>query len=104
MTVVAILLLVLTAPVFAQTTNRPANDTAKYPLTDRRTDPYTDPGPTRNPFNLSDTSFVKRSVEYDAKTNQYYIVEKIGNQYYRTPATFSMQEFLSLQGKKDEKD
>ncbi|RYZ26385.1 MAG: cell surface protein SprA, partial [Chitinophagaceae bacterium] len=104
MAVVATLLLAFTVPAFAQTTNQPPKDTAKYPLTDRRTDPYTDPAPDRNPFNLSDTSFVKRSVEYDPKTNQYYIVEKIGNQYYRTPATFSQREFLSLQGKKDEND
>jgi cell surface protein SprA len=82
--------------------NPPKTDTTKYPVTDRKYDPYTDPN--RNPFGLSDTGFVKRSIEYDPKTGQYYIVEKIGNQYYRTPATFSMKEFLSLQGSIDEKD
>ncbi len=77
-------------------------DTLKYPITDRRTDPYLSPSPDRNPFNLSDTAFVKRRVEYDPKTGQYYVVEKIGDKYYRSPATFSMQEFLSLKGKQDE--
>jgi cell surface protein SprA len=77
-------------------------DTTKYPITDRRGDPYT--SPNRNPFSLSDTAFVKRNVEYDPKTNQYYVVEKVGDKYYRTPATFSMKEFLELQGKKDERD
>ena len=90
-------------PAFGQTTSS-NKDTTKYPITDRRTDPYNDPTPGRNPFNLSDTSFVKRRIEYDPKTNQYYIVEKIGSQYYRTPATFSMKEFLSVQGQKDEND
>ena len=86
------------ASLQAQTT---PPDTSKFPVTDRRYDPYTDPN--YNPFNLSDTGFVKRTIEYDPKTNQYYIVEKIGNQYYRTPATFTMKEFLSLQGSIDEK-
>jgi len=91
------LLSAFSQPLFAQ-----KNDSLKYPLTDRKGDPYTDP--TRNPFSLSDTAFVKRRVEYDPKTNQYYIIEKIGDQYYRTPATFSMKEFLEMQGKKDEND
>lgn len=75
-------------------------DTSRYPLQDRRGDPYN--FPNRNPFDLKDTGFVKRTIEYDPKTKQYYIVEKIGNQYYRSPATFSMDEFLKLQGQKDE--
>ena len=77
-------------------------DTTKYPLQDRRGDPYT--YPNRNTFDLKDTSFVKRNVEYDPVTKQYYIVEKIGNRYYRTPMTFSLKEFMELQGKKDEAD
>ena len=77
-------------------------DTTKYPLSDRRGDPYT--YPNRNSFDLKDTSFVKRNVEYDPVTKQYYIVEKIGNKYYRTPMTFSMKEFLELQGRKDEEE
>ncbi len=75
-------------------------DTSRYPITDRRGDPYS--YPNRNPFDLRDTGFVKRSIEYDPKTKQYYIVEKIGSQYYRSPAAFSMNEFLKLQGEKDE--
>lgn len=81
-----------------QDTTRP--DTSRFPLNDRRGDPYT--YPSRNAFDLSDTAFVKRNVEYDPVTRQYYSVEKIGNRYYRTPMTFSMKEFLALQGRKDE--
>ncbi|HWR33236.1 MAG TPA: cell surface protein SprA [Chitinophagaceae bacterium] len=77
-------------------------DTSRYPLSDRRGDPYT--YPDYNSFNLKDTSFIKRTIEYDPKTKQYYIVEKIGNQYYRTPTSFTMEEFVRLQGRKDEQD
>ena len=77
-------------------------DTTRYPVKDRRGDPYT--YTNRNSFDFSDTSYVKRSVEYDPKTKQYFIVEKIGSRNYRTPMTFSMQEFVNLQGKKDENE
>ncbi|HEX7845697.1 MAG TPA: cell surface protein SprA, partial [Chitinophagaceae bacterium] len=77
-------------------------DTNKYPYNDRYGDPYS--YPNRNSFDLKDTSFIKRTIEYDPKTKQYYIIEKIGNQYYRTPVAFSMEEFLKLQGQKDEQD
>jgi cell surface protein SprA len=77
-------------------------DSIRYPVTDRPGDPYT--YPNRNTFDLKDTAFIKRTIEYDPVTKQYYIVEKIGNQYYRTPMTFSMKEFLEMQGKKDEEE
>lgn len=100
---VAIILSVLVAPAYAYySPKQQQQDTLKYPLVDRRTDPYT--SPKRSPFDFSDTSFVKRSIEYDPKTKQYYVVEKIGTQYYRTPATFSMREFVQLQGRKDERE
>jgi len=77
-------------------------DTIKNPITDRRADPYT--SPAKNPFNLSDTAFIKRNVEYDPITKQYFIIEKIGSQYYRTPMTFSMKEFIELQARQDENE
>lgn len=85
----------------AQNSSSSKADTS-HPLHDRYGDPYT--YPNRNPFDLKDTAFIKRSIEYDPATKQYYIIEKIGNQYYRTPASFSMQQFLNLQGRKDEVD
>lgn len=77
-------------------------DTSRYPLADRYGDPYSNPN--RNTFDLRDTGYLKRTIEYDPKTKQYYIIEKIGNKFYRTPASFSMEEFLRLQGRKDEED
>ena len=77
-------------------------DTSRYPLIDRRGDPYSNPN--RNSFDFRDTGFIKRTIEYDPRTKQYYIVEKIGNQYYRTPTSFTMDEFVRMQGRKDEQD
>jgi cell surface protein SprA len=74
-------------------------DTSR-PLRDRYGDPYT--YPNRNAFDLKDTGFIKRTVEYDPVAKQYYIIEKIGDKYYRTPATFTKEEFLRIQGRKDE--
>lgn len=79
-----------------------AADTGRNPLSDRYGDPYSNP--SSNTFDFRDTAFIKRTVEYDPKTKQYYVIEKIGNQYYRTPTAFSMEDFLRLQGKKDEAD
>jgi len=77
-------------------------DTGTNPLKDRYGDPYSNPN--RNSFDFRDTAFIKRTIEYDPKTKQYYIVEKIGNRYYRTPTAFSQEEFLRLQGRRDEQD
>lgn len=79
-----------------------ASDTIRPSATDRYGDPFS--YPNRNPFNLQDTGFIKRTVEYDPVTKQYYIVEKIGKQYYRTPMAFSIKEFMDLKGKEDEKE
>lgn len=84
---------------FQDTTRR---DTSRFPIQDRRGDAYT--YPNRNSFNLSDSSFIKRSVEYDPATKQYYIIEKIGTRYYRTPMTFSQEEFIRMQGRQDENE
>jgi cell surface protein SprA len=79
-----------------------AIDTNRYPLQDRRGDPYTQP--IRNGFDLRDTAFIRRTVEYDPRSRQYYVIERIGNRNYRTPVSFSMDEFVRLQGQQDERD
>ena len=75
-------------------------DTLRYPIKDRYGDPYSNPN--RNSFELRDTGYLKRSIEYDPLTGEYYIIEKIGNLNYRIPTAFSRDEFLRLQGQKDE--
>lgn len=77
-------------------------DTLRYPLADRHSDPFSSRQP--NSFDLRDTAFLRQQVEYDPTTRTYFVVEKIGNSYYRVPASFSMKEFLRIKGKQDETD
>jgi cell surface protein SprA len=77
-------------------------DSLRYPINDRRADGISEK--SRNPFDLRDTALIKRTIEYDPKTRQYYIVEKIGNSYYRKPSYLSFEEFWRLQNKEAEKD
>ena len=74
--------LVLGVQVIAQT-----KDSVHYAITDRRSDAFT--SGIRNPFSIRDTSLIKQTIEYDAKTQQYVIVEKIGGKIYRTPTNLS---------------
>ncbi|MBC7947906.1 MAG: cell surface protein SprA [Chitinophagaceae bacterium] len=80
----------------------PFYDTVPYPLQDRYGDPYN--YPNRNTFDFRDTSYIKRTIEYDPKTKQYYVIEKIGNKYYRVPTSYTSEEFLRIQGRKDEEE
>ena len=77
-------------------------DSLRYPISDRRGDALSNR--SKNPFDLRDTALIKRTIEYDPKTKQYVIVEKIGNQYYRTPTTLSFEEFWRLQAREQERD
>ncbi len=75
-------------------------DTLKYPIQDRRGDRLT--YPNKNPFDLKNPSNITDSIEYDPKTRQYFIVEKIGNKYYRTPTFLTFEEFQRIQARKAE--
>ena len=77
-------------------------DSLHYQLNDRRGDRFT--YSSRNPFYLSDTGFVKQDIQYDPKTKQYYIIEKVGNSYYRKPTFLTYDEFWQLQNRQAEKD
>ena len=77
-------------------------DTTRYPVTDRVGDPFT--YNSNNPFNFSDTSYIKRDIEYDPKTKQYYIVEKIGNSYYRTPTYLTLDEMMRFKARQSENE
>ncbi|WP_018613641.1 cell surface protein SprA [Segetibacter koreensis] len=88
---------------YAQDTSaRKANDTTRYPITDRIGDPFT--YNSNNPFDFSDTSYIKRDIQYDPKTKQYYIIEKIGNSYYRTPTYLSLDEMMRFKARQAESD
>jgi cell surface protein SprA len=85
-------------PLFAQSQSN--NDSLKYPIQDRYGDRFT--YKNRNTFSIGDTSILHQTIEYDAKTRQYFIVEKIGNSLYRKPTYLTFQEFYELQKKAQE--
>jgi cell surface protein SprA len=95
-----VVLLLSATTVFAQ---QPKKDsTLRYPIKDRRGDRYS--WKNRNPFDLRDTAFIKQTIEYDPVSKQYFIVEKIGNQYYRRPTYLTFEEFYKLQAQQQQED
>jgi cell surface protein SprA len=83
-------------------TNTQGIDTLKYPLHDRRGDKFT--FPQRNSMGLNDPSNIQDSIVYDPKTKQYFIIERIGNFYYRKPTYLTFEEFMAIQARKQESD
>ncbi|HYF29687.1 MAG TPA: cell surface protein SprA [Chitinophagaceae bacterium] len=83
-----------------QDTGRIKVDTLKYPIQDRRGDRFTYPG--RNTFDLKNPSNITDSIEYDPATKRYYIVEKIGGKYYRSPTYLTFEEFQRIMARKAE--
>jgi cell surface protein SprA len=77
-------------------------DSLRWPIFDRRGDPISNPD--LNPFDLKDPTNLHDSIEYDPDTQQYYIVEKIGDQYYREPTYLTMDEMMALEAQQDEDD
>lgn len=82
--------------------NAQKNDTLRFPIQDRRGDPFT--WNRKSVFDITDTAFIKRAVEYDPATHRYYITEKIGNYYYRKPTYLSYEEFWKLSSQQAETD
>jgi cell surface protein SprA len=83
-------------------TPRPRTDSLHFPLHDRRGDPFSNP--RRSPFDLKDPSNIRDSIEYDPATKRYYIVEKVGNQYYRKPTYLTFDELMLMQSRESEND
>ena len=77
-------------------------DSLRFPITDRRGDIFTTPD--NNPFNLRDPKNIRDSIEYDPKTKQYYIVEKIGSNYYRKPTYLTFEEYQRIKSQQLEDD
>ncbi|MFK7810397.1 MAG: cell surface protein SprA [Saprospiraceae bacterium] len=67
-----------------------ATDT--IPLKDRTGDFITNPN--SNPFDLNDPPVIDKQVEYDPTTGNYIIMEKIGDDYFRTPTYMTFDEYL----------
>ncbi len=85
----------------ADTLKSKNKDTVHYAIRDRRGDFLSQP--SNNPFDLRDSSFIKRNIEYDPLTKQYYIREFVNGKLVKLPATLSFDEFWKLKSDKDEK-
>ena len=83
------------------TTHAQQRDSLRFPINDRRGDIFSNT--SKNPFDLRDTSLIKQKIEYDPKTKSYYVVEKIGNSFYRKPVSISFEEFQRLQAQRAER-
>ncbi len=105
-----VLALLLKAPLSAQvnnnlkvsdTTKKSNQDSLRYAIKDRRGDFLSQP--SNNPFDLRDTSLIKRNVEYDPVTKQYFIREFVNGRLTKVPASLSFKDFWKLKSDKDEK-
>ncbi|MDE3184779.1 MAG: cell surface protein SprA [Bacteroidota bacterium] len=75
------------------------NDSLPFPIHDTRGD-FLSARPNvydfQNPPNIND------SVAYDPITKTYTVYEKVGSHYYRTPATYTAEQFRAMEAKKAE--
>ncbi len=72
------------------------------PLKDRK-GAFTDDEP-RNPFDLRDPKIVDKSIEYDPETSDYFVTEKIGDDYFRAPSYMSFDEYVDYKAKQQERE
>ncbi len=87
---------------FAQDSSRiRGNDSLPFPIHDRRGDYFSNQTST---FDLKQPPNISDSIAYDPETKRYIVYEKIGNRYYRTPTSYSAQEFMEIESQKAETD
>lgn len=67
--------------------------TLKYPFSDEGEFDYPDQIDA-GPLYLKQPSNIDYKVEYDPKTKQYILYERVGTAYYRMPKTMSLEEYV----------
>jgi len=75
------------------------NDSLPFPIHDTRGDFIS---ATPNVYDLQNPPNITDSVAYDPVTKTYTVYEKIGDRFYRTPTTYTAEEFRALEAKKAE--
>lgn len=73
-----------------------------FPLHDRTGDPSVDQ--LSNSLDLKDPSNIQKQYEYNTDDNNYYLTEKIGEQYFRNPTYLTLDEYLKYRGEQDEQN
>jgi cell surface protein SprA len=91
--------IVLPSHAAAQDTSAINQDSLPFPIYDRRGD-FISANP--NVYDFQTPPNINDSVAYDPVTKTYTIYEKVGEHYYRTPTTYSAEEFRAMQARKSE--
>jgi cell surface protein SprA len=73
-----------------------------FPIQDRRGDFMSSGG--NSTFDFKKPSNITDSISYDFRTQLYTVYEKIGNKFYRTPITYTSEEYWQLRGRQSEID
>ena len=89
-----------TLPAFLNNSNTP--DTLPYPIHERRGDIMSDN--KKSTFDFKTPPNISDSVAYDFRTRLYTVYEKIGDKFYRTPTTYTFDEYWTLRGRQAEND
>ncbi len=90
------------APAPKDTTAPKAVGPLPFPIHDRRGD-FMSSG-TGSTYDFKQPSNITDSIGYDFRTQLYTVYEKIGNKYYRTPVTYTADEYWNLRGRQAEVD
>ncbi|MFZ4056736.1 MAG: cell surface protein SprA [Ferruginibacter sp.] len=83
-------------------TTVPSPYSLPFPIKDRRGD-FLSAG-KRSTFDFKTPANITDSVGYDYRTQLYTVYEKIGNKYYRTPVTYTQEEYWKMRGRQAEVD
>ena len=107
-----VVLLSISLSISAQNNNSgrrlaPAGDTTlpnglPYPIHDTHSD-FMSSG-HKSTFDFKKPSNITDSVGYDPETHLYTLYEKIGNRYYRTPTTYTFDEYWAMRNRQAETD
>ena len=85
---------------FAGDTTTPLPGNLPFPIHDSRGD-FVQDGP-RNTFDFNLPPNIKDSIAYDFVTQLYYVYEKVGDKYYRTPTYYTPEEYWKIKARQDE--
>jgi cell surface protein SprA len=85
-----------------QAQSAPLRDSLPYPIHERKGDIISDN--RKSTYDFKTPSNITDSIAYDYKTKLYTVYEKIGDKYYRTPTTYTFDEYWALRGRQAEID
>jgi len=97
-----LLSVVLTCLTVRTSAQSKPGDSLRFPISDRRGDPVANY--QHSTYDLKAPSNLKDSVVYDPATKRYIIYEKIGNKYYRSPMSYSFEEYWALRDKQAQEE